>query len=210
MTNQDMSLPLRLEALHREILACDRCVRAGFLPIAHPVVRGGARDRIMAIGQAPGARAHEHPLPFSGPFGAALRRWLEQAGFSSEALDTRVYRTSLTKCFPGSSPSGKGDRAPSAAEIALCRHHLDREIGLVRPRVVLALGRLAAVAFLRPAPLSDLVGTVQPAERAGHTFAVVPLPHPSGVSRWLNEAENRARLDAALALLSDLREREDL
>lgn len=205
-----MPRSVQLATLHREILACDRCVRAGYIPVAHPIVRGGARDRIMAIGQAPGAHAHEHPLPFSGSFGATLRRWLEQAGFSAEALDTRVYRTSLTKCFPGSSPSGKGDRAPSAAEIALCRHHLDREIGLVRPRVVLALGRLAAVAFLRPAPLVALVGTVQAAERAGHTFEVIPLPHPSGVSRWLNEAENRARLDTALALLSDLRERDGL
>ena len=75
---------------------------------------------------------------------------------------------------------------------------------------MLALGRLAAVAFLRPAPLVALVGTVQAAERAGHRFTIVPLPHPSGVSRWLNEAENRARLDAALALLSELREREGL
>lgn len=205
-----MSRPVQLATLHREILACDRCVRAGYIPEAHPVVRGGARDRIMAIGQAPGARAHEHPLPFSGSFGATLRRWLEQAGFPPDALDSRIYRTSLTKCFPGSSPSGKGDRAPSAAEIALCRHHLDREIGLVRPRVVLALGRLAAVAFVRPAPLGDLVGTVQTAERAGHTFMVIPLPHPSGVSRWLNDGGNRAKLDSALVLLSDLREREGL
>jgi uracil-DNA glycosylase family 4 len=209
-TTEKMPRPTTLATLQREILACDRCVRAGFIPVANPIVRGGARDRIMAIGQAPGARAHEHPLPFSGPFGAALRRWLEQAGFPPEALDSRIYRTSITKCFPGSSPSGKGDRAPSAAEIALCRHHLDREIALVRPRVVLALGRLAAVAFLRPAPLVDLVGTVQTAERGGHRFAVVPLPHPSGVSRWLNDGENRARLDTALALLSDLREREGL
>ena len=80
----------------------------------------------------------------------------------------------------------------------------------MRPELVLALGRLAAVAFLGPAPLAELVGTLWEAERAGHRFLVLPLPHPSGVSRWLNEPANRARHEAALALLTAERERRGL
>jgi uracil-DNA glycosylase len=111
--------------------------------------------------------------------------------------------TSVTKCFPGPSPSGKGDRSPSAAEVALCRSHLDREIALVHPELVIALGKLAASVLVRPASLADLVGTMREAERAGHRFQVLVLPHPSGVSRWLNDPENQERHARALALLGD-------
>jgi uracil-DNA glycosylase len=166
----------------------------------------------MVVGQAPAALTHERPLPYTGATGRTLGRWLERAGFPPGTLHERCYLTSLTKCFPGPSRDGKGDRAPSAVEIALCREHLDRELALVRPQVVLALGRLAATALLRAPsrPLADLVGTVREAERAGQRFLVVPLPHPSGVSRWLNAAENRSRVERALGRLGELRVELDL
>jgi len=130
-----------------------------------------------------------------------LRRWLAQAGFPEDALHERCYLTSLTKCFPGPSRSGKGDRAPSAREIALCRPHLEGEIALVRPEVILALGRLAATYFVGNRPLAELVG-----QAFTHGDAVVLLlPHPSGVSHWLNAPAHRALLDRALTLLDTLR-----
>ena len=130
-----------LAALHREVAACGRCVAAGFIPVAHPIFKGAVGNRVMVVGQAPGALAHERPMPYSGASGRTLSGWLGQAGFDDGALHGRCYLTSLTKCFPGASASGKGDRAPSAAEVALCRGHLDRELALVRPELVLALGR---------------------------------------------------------------------
>lgn len=196
-----------LAAAQREIAGCVRCVAAGFIPTAHPIFKGDAGYRLMVVGQAPGALAFERPVPYAGASGRTLRGWLARAGFDDGALHDRCYLTSLTKCFPGASASGKGDRAPSAAEIALCRSHLDRELALVRPEVVLALGRLAATAFLGPAPLAELVGTLRPAERSGHRFLVLPLPHPSGVSRWLNDPANRARHEAALEWLAEERAR---
>lgn len=195
-----------LDCLHREIAVCTRCVAAGFIPSAHPIFKGRIGQRVMVVGQAPGALAHERLAPYPGATGRALRCWLAAAGFDEGALSERFYLTSLTKCFPGPSTAGQGDRAPSAAEIALCRDHLDREIALVRPELVLALGRLAATALLGPAPLADLVGTLRETERAGHRFPVLPLPHPSGVSRWLNDPANRARHLHALALLAAERE----
>lgn len=206
MSDADGGRGAALSRLHEEIAACRRCVAAGFIPAAHPIFKGEIGSRLMVVGQAPGASAHERPVPYSGPSGKTLRAWLAAAGFPDDTLHTRCYLTSVTKCFPGPSASGKGDRAPSAAEITLCRDHLEREIALVRPELILALGRLAITALVGPGSLSELVGTMRDAERAGHRFLGLPLPHPSGVSHWLNAAENRARLAAALRLLGELRE----
>lgn len=197
-----------LVRLHAEIAGCRRCVAAGFIAAARPVFQGKIGQRLMIVGQAPGAAAMaapagERPVPYAGATGKTLRGWLAQAGFPAETFYETFYLTSLTKCFPGPSLSGKGDRPPSAAEIALCRAHLDRELALVRPALVLALGRLAATALVGPAPLAELVGTLRDAERAGHAFRVLPLPHPSGVSRWLNDPANRVRHERALALLRE-------
>lgn len=194
-----------LARLHRELAGCRRCVAAGFIPTAFPIFKGEIGNRVMVVGQAPAWYAHERPLPYSGATGKTLRAWLAEAGFPDDALHARFYLTSLTKCFPGASPSGKGDRAPSAAEIALCRGHLDAEIALIRPELVIALGRLAATALVGSAPLAELVGTLREGERAGYRLRVLPLPHPSGVSRWLNEPGNRERHARALRLLSELR-----
>ncbi|MGH2558308.1 MAG: uracil-DNA glycosylase family protein [Thermomicrobiales bacterium] len=206
MTNSIAPRRIALSALHTGIAACQRCVAAGFIPEANPIFKGHIGCRVMVVGQAPGAHAYERPLPYSGATGKTLRAWLATAGFPDDALHTRFYLTSLTKCFPGPSARGKGDRAPAAAEIALCRGHLDREIALAQPELVLALGRLAITALVGRGPLAEMVGTMRVAERAGHRFRVLPLPHPSGVSHWLNASENRARLATALAQLAALRE----
>lgn len=194
--------------MQAEIAACRRCVEAGTIPEANPIFRGGAGMRLMVVGQAPGPATHEAGVPYSGATGKTLARWLERAGFPPGSLHERFYLTSLTKCFPGKASGGKGDRAPSAKEIAWCRIHLDREIALVRPATVVSLGRLAANALApqtRGLPLAEVVGRIWEGERGGHAFALVPLPHPSGVSHWLNDAANRARVDLALAELGRLR-----
>jgi uracil-DNA glycosylase family 4 len=194
-----------LQAVQLEIVACTRCVESGFIPRAQPIFHGHAGQRWMIVGQAPGPTAAERPLPYSGASGRTLQRWLAQAGFPEGSLYRDFYLTSLTKCFPGPATNGgKGDRPPSVAEIALCAGHLDREVALVQPEIILALGRLASERLdptARLLPLAELVGTLRPAERAGHHFLLLPLPHPSGVSRWLNVPAHRARLDAALQLL---------
>jgi len=201
---------LALERLHREVAGCRRCVAAGFIPVAHPIFRGSVGNRVMVLGQAPGALTHERPMPYMGATGRLLERWLTSAGFPPGTLHERFYLTSVTKCFPGPSLSGKGDRAPGGREVALCGVHLDRELALVRPELVITLGRLAATALVGPATLTALVGSIREETRAGHRFLVLPLPHPSGVSRWMNDLANQARHRQALALLSDERGRRGL
>jgi uracil-DNA glycosylase len=202
------SLPereLTLANLQAEIRACRLCVEQGFITEANPVFRGRAGLRMMVVGQAPGERGHASSIPYAGASGKTLRAWLAMAGFDEEALYERFYLTSMTKCFPGPSATGKGDRAPSPAEIRLCSRHLDREIALVQPEIILALGRLSATALVGNLPLDQLVGTVREGERAGQRFLVLPLPHPSGVSHWLNAPANKERLREAMRLLGELR-----
>ena len=196
-----------LTLVQQDIASCTRCVAAGFIPAANPIFQGNAGQRLMVVGQAPGPRASAFGEPYRGATGKALQAWLARAGFPEGSLHRDFYLTSLTKCFPGPARNGgQGDRPPSAREIAFCREHLDREIALVQPELVLALGRLSAERLdptVRGQSLAEVVGTLRPAERAGHAFLMLPLPHPSGVSRWLNQPENRARLDLALGLLRD-------
>jgi uracil-DNA glycosylase len=180
--------------LHADIRACTRCVAAGYLARAFPIVAGKKSDRVMIVGQAPGAVELTTGLPFSGRAGAELRRWLARAGIDEDHLP---YRTSMTKCFPGKAASGAGDRRPSPAEIALCAPWLEREIALVRPRILLLVGQLAIERFIGKVPLGDVVGTLR---REGDRV-LIPLPHPSGASRWLNQPANRALLDRALRIL---------
>ena len=145
----------------------------------------------MIVGQAPGAVELTTGLPFSGRAGAELRRWLARAGIDEDHLP---YRTSITKCFPGKAASGAGDRKPSPPEIANCAGWLAREIALVDPRILLPVGQLAIERFIGRVPLGDVIGTTR---REGERV-LIPLPHPSGASRWLNQPANRALLDRAL------------
>lgn len=145
----------------------------------------------MIVGQAPGAIELTTGLPFSGRAGAELRRWLARAGIDEDHLP---YRTSITKCFPGKARSGAGDRKPSPPEIANCAPWLLSEIALVRPAVLLLVGQLAIERFWGRIPLHEAVGKI----RREEARILIPLPHPSGASRWLNEPTNRALLDRAI------------
>lgn len=162
----------------------------------------------MIIGQAPGPRAHLSGVPWAGASGTLLRKWFAMAGFDPERFLDDWYFTSLTKCFPGKATSGSGDRVPSAPERALCRPHLDAEIALVRPRLVVALGRLAIDAMVPEAKshtLRELVGSGRSVDLGYGTVPVIPLPHPSGVGRWLNDPANRALVEMAMVQLKQLR-----
>ena len=190
-----------LNRLHQRIRACRLCQQHGYIPQAHPLVSGRATDAIMVIGQAPGHRSVEKGRPFSGSGGRILQKWLEQAGFPPGYLHDHCYLTSLTHCDPGKNPRGDGDRRPSPPEIALCRPWLDAEIRLVQPRIILLVGTMAIEAFFGKVRLEDVIGTYQ--ERDGRLL--LPLAHPSGVSRWLNDPAHQQLHQQALNVLAEWR-----
>ena len=190
-----------LELLHRRILACRLCETQGYIASARPLVHGRAADRIMVIGQAPGHRSVAKGRSFSGPGGSVLQKWLERAGFPPGYLHEHVYLSSLTRCDPGRNPRGNGDRRPSLAEVALCSPFLEAELAIVQPKVVLLVGAMAIETFLGKRKLEECIGTFE--ERNG--MLLLPLPHPSGVSRWLLDAAHQQLLQQALAILAEWR-----
>jgi uracil-DNA glycosylase len=193
-----------LSILHKRVRNCRACVRAGHPIQSRAVFSGKAGARIMLVGQAPGATEAETGLPFSGAAGRRLFGWLAQAGFSEDVFRARQYMTSVTRCYPGKATSGRGDRAPGREELALCGDYLAAELELIAPRLIIPVGRLAIRRFCGARPLDELIGTVQ---QDGAGRWIVPLPHPSGASTWLNAPANRAALDRALRHLARLRKR---
>jgi uracil-DNA glycosylase family 4 len=208
-TNQDSGVaPLtRLQDRQR---ACIRCVEAGFIAHANPVFSGRPGQRILLVGQAPGPVETEATRPFAGRAGRQLMRWFVRAGFADENdVRRRVYMTSMTTCFPGRRPGDRGDRPPSAGEVELCRGWLDGVLELLEPRLIIPIGSLAVSRFLPGRRLDETVGLAF--DSAGAEVETVrvqplmlPLPHPSGQSRWLNEPARLSRLDVALQRLAEL------
>ena len=184
-----------VEELHERILACRLCQEAGFIQRAAPVVAGRAGNRMMLIGQAPGVTEQEIRKPFAGRAGRELFRWLRSIGIEEEEFRSSVYMTAITKCYPGRSAGSSGDRRPSQREIVLCRPWLEAQLSLIQPQTVLLVGTLAIERYFPRTPLSELIGRCfKQAE-----MTLIPLPHPSGASRWLNAPEHQALLRQALS-----------
>lgn len=157
----------------------------------------------MLVGQAPGQVETGGGKPFAGRAGRTLFRWLERIGLDEETARDRIYISAITRCYPGPHPSGRGDRVPSPAERAQCAAWLDAELELMRPSLIIPVGRLAIDRFLGAVPLADVVGRAHQVEHAGGSSEVVPLPHPSGASSWIHQPGNAALLDRALGLLHE-------
>ena len=194
----------RVIALNARLRACRRCHLAGYLderesvPIARDPEPDAPMPRILLVGQAPGLRATIQDRPFAGTAGDNLRGWFERGGIPREEFYARVHFAAVTRCYPGRLPGARGDRVPSPEEQTLCRPWLDELIDVIKPEIVLLVGSLAIRTFLGPfRSLSDVVGSATIRDRISY----LPLPHPSGVSRWLNEPANVMAVDRAMTIL---------
>jgi uracil-DNA glycosylase len=197
-----------LDNLHRRLRGCRLCLEAGYDIYPRAIFSGGVGARIMLIGQAPGITEKEAGRPFNAGSGTRLFQWLNKAGIEESWFRRTQYMTAVTKCYPGRlrSPSGakpassSGDRVPSRAEQLLCRPYLDQEIALIDPLLIIPVGRLAVGLFFEPGlPMERIIGTSR--QVAGRW--VVPLPHPSGASRWHQAAANRLLIQQAIDLIGE-------
>ena len=195
-------LPMLLDAHARALAACRRCVFDD--PAVLPVVSSSREPLAMLVGQAPGKTEVVDRRPFAGRAGRTLFRWFADVGIAEDVARRRIYIAAVTRCFPGASPSGRGDRLPSPAQVSNCAAWLEAEIELIRPAVIIPVGRLAIERFLGTAPLADQVGRVHLLGHLPGRPIAIPLPHPSGASSWLNLPENRARVAEAAALIRDV------
>ncbi|HEX8218583.1 MAG TPA: uracil-DNA glycosylase family protein [Chloroflexia bacterium] len=194
----------RLLELNVRLRACRRCHAAGYLderesvPLARDPDPDAPLPRVLLVGQAPGLRATTEYKPFAGITGDKLRGWMEAGGIPREDFWRKIHFSAVTKCYPGRLPGARGDRVPTPEEQVLCRPWLDGQMELLRPDIVVLVGLLAIQTFLGRVPsLSAVVGTGVIKDGVRY----LPLPHPSGVSRWLNEPENIRAVQRATGIL---------
>jgi uracil-DNA glycosylase len=188
-----------LASLQRDLSRCRACVEAGYHLESLPVRVPGSGQRAYMFGQAPGVVECEERLPWRGRAGRTLRRWLE---LDEAEFYAAFHCASVTRCYPGRAPSGRGDRTPTTREQELCSFWREWELELLRPGLIVTVGGLALRRLVGLPSLTPCIG--EKYELNG--TAVVPLPHPSGASGWLNDPANRERLATAVELVrSELR-----
>jgi uracil-DNA glycosylase len=169
---------------------------------APPVSGGAVASEVLLVGQAPGDKEPKLGRPFAWTAGKTLFRWFEECcDLDQEAFRSSIYMAAVCRCFPGKKASG-GDRVPSPEEIANCSGWLDAEIEILRPGLVVAVGKLAIAQFLPDEKLESLVGRKFRVERAGREMDLIPLPHPSGASPWPRIEPGKTLLSRALRLIA--------
>lgn len=131
---------MELQALQQECLACRRC---GLCETRHSVVfgQGAVHAEVMLVGEGPGANEDEQGLPFVGKSGQLLDHYLEAVDLSR---DKNVYIANIVKCRPPQ------NRDPLPEESAACMPWLRQQFQLIRPKIVVCLGRVAAQRMLDP------------------------------------------------------------
>jgi uracil-DNA glycosylase len=166
------------------------------------VVGRPAVSRVVLVGQAPGDKEPKLGRPFAWTAGKTLFKWFHGAlGWSEDEVRDRIYFAAVCRCFPGKRREG-GDRVPAPEEIAECSAWLEREFALLKPELVLPVGKLAISQFLGERPLLETIGRTFPVTYCGHAVDCIPLPHPSGASPWHRMEPGKTLLSRALGLVA--------
>jgi uracil-DNA glycosylase len=181
-----------------ELRSCRKCPKMQSTPVSG----GAVPSRVMLVGQAPGVKEPVLGRPFAWTAGKAMFKWFEQeTGVTEMEFRQTVYMAAVCRCFPGKNSQG-GDRVPSREEVALCGAWLQAEIAILKPGLVIPVGKLAIGQFLDQLPaLTELIGHMTHVRKFGHDFDVIPLPHPSGASPWHRIEPGKALTIKALALI---------
>jgi uracil-DNA glycosylase len=189
-----------LKVLHAELDGCRACPK-----MIGPVVHGPpVGSRVLLVGQAPGPREGSFGRPFAWTAGKTLFRWFEEAtGLSEDDFRARIYMAAVARCFPGKS-SGGGDRRPDAEEVGRCRTFLEREVAILKPRLVLPVGTLAIDEVLgKGTKLNDVIGKSRKVTYHGVEMDAICLPHPSGASPWHKIEPGKSLLARAMRMIAD-------
>jgi uracil-DNA glycosylase family 4 len=176
-----------MEALREEVMGCGWC---GLCQGASRKVMGeGDLDAaVVLVGEAPGRKEDELGRPFVGSAGKLLDRMLEDAGLTREG----VYITNVVNCRP------PNNRKPKGAEVEACSGHLERILGIIRPRVVAPMGNSAIEYFfkkfdLKKIKIGDAHGKPVRVRFPWGDAVLFPLYHPAAAiynRRLLGELED--------------------
>ena len=168
-----------------------------------PPVHGRAvASKVLLVGQAPGDKEPKLGRPFAWTAGKTLFKWFDAGlGWTEAETRDRIYFAAVCRCFPGKRPEG-GDRVPAPEEIEACDDWLQREFKLLRPQLVLPVGKLAIGRFLGERPLIDTIGRKFEIQYRGYQADCIPLPHPSGASPWHRMEPGKTLLAKALRTIA--------
>lgn len=191
------SVAARLKAHQAALSRCSRCpAMTGPVIMGRPVV-----SKILQIGQAPGPYEGKFGQPFAWTAGKTLFKWYASLGVDEETFRSRVYMAAVCRCFPGKNPKG-GDRVPDAEEIMNCSEWMREEIRILKPELVIPVGKLAIAQMLHAPRLDDVIGKAHRVRYLGFETDAIPLPHPSGLSTWFKVEPGKTLLHEALQLIA--------
>lgn len=167
-----------------------------------PVSGGPVLSKVMLIGQAPGVKEPVLARPFAWTAGRTLFGWFQQfCGMDETEVRARIYFAAVCRCFPGKNTTG-GDRVPAPDEIRNCSSWMNDEFAILRPHLVIPVGKLAISQFLVFNKLDEVIGRAFQLRRERHAFDLIPLPHPSGASPWHRIPPGKALLGNAMQLIN--------
>jgi uracil-DNA glycosylase family 4 len=186
-----------LADLYQDIRVCQKCILSQGRTNTVPG-EGPESANIMFIGEGPGFHEDRQGRPFVGAAGNYLNELLEKIGFERDD----VYITNVVKCRP------PGNRDPQPEEIEACRPYLDKQIDLIRPRLIVTLGRFSMQRYFPGASISRIHG--QP-KRVGNVI-YYPMFHPAAAlhqPRWRSLVEEDIlKIPDLLAKLDEIEEEE--
>ena len=164
-----------------------------------PVIScGPVVSKVVLVGQAPGIKEPVLQRPFAWTAGKTLFSWFEEStGVNEAGFRESVYMTAVCRCYPGKNPKG-GDRVPNKTEISNCKTWMDQDFKILKPELIIAVGKLAIQQFLSFDKLVEVVGQTFHSQWGGLKFDVIPLPHPSGMSTWHRMEPGKTLLQLAL------------
>jgi len=189
---------VRIRAHQAALGQCTSCPK-----MIGPVVLGRpVAAQILQIGQAPGPYEGKLGRPFAWTAGKTLFRWYATLGVEEERFRDQVYMAAVCRCFPGKNPNG-GDRVPEREEITRCGEWMRDEMSILKPTLIIPVGKLAIAQMLHAPRLDDVIGQVHRVHYFGHEADAIPLPHPSGLSTWFRVEPGKTLLRQALALIGE-------
>ncbi|MHA2377703.1 MAG: uracil-DNA glycosylase [Candidatus Thorarchaeota archaeon] len=164
-----MSREQELASVHEEVLDCRKCSLHASRRNAVPG-EGPINAQIMFVGEAPGAKEDESGRPFVGRSGELLSDMIAEIGLSRD----EVFITSVLKSRP------PGNRTPNKTEIEACIPYLNRQIDIIRPKIIVLLGGVAVSSIIGPCKISEAHGRIFEVE--GSRFFITY--HPAAALRF--------------------------
>ncbi len=157
-------------------------------------------SKVMLIGQAPGVKEADILRPFAWTAGKKLFSWFNDIGIDERKFRKNVYMSAICRCYPGKKKTtNHGDRVPDKKEIKQCAQWLQQEIDLLKPELIILVGKLAINEFMPIKKLDEVIGNTYHLQMNHHSFDVIPLPHPSGASTWPLKEPGKSLLKKAMS-----------